>query len=218
MSLGGRGCCARGLPNGEDEEHGRFFQDRYKSVRLIDEASLPVCAAYVDLNPVRAAMAQTIEQSDHTSVQRRIKGMREETQAEQRPKVGPTEPRSDAFLSPLTIDEVSDSLGPCGNTTGDRCSDKGSLTLSESDYVQLADWTAQQEVAGKQGVTPQEITPVIKRLSLAPTAWTELVNEFGRLFSHVAGHPRQMDDLRSHQTHRRFRVRARVRELMPATD
>ena len=163
-------------------------------------------------------MALTIEQSDHTSVQRRIEGMREDAQAEQRPKVGSTDPRADEFLSSLTIDEVSDSLGPCGNTTGERCSDKGFLTLSESDYVQLLDWTAQQEVSGKQGVTPKEITPVIKRLGLAPTAWTELVNDFGRLFSHIAGHPRQVDDLRSHQTHRRFRVRARVRELMPATD
>ena len=94
-------------------------------------------------------MAQTVEQSDHTSVQRRIVGMREDAQAEQPPKVGPTKPRADAFLSPLTIDEVSDSLGPCGNTTGDRCSDKGFLTLSESDYIQLLDWTARQEVSGK---------------------------------------------------------------------
>ena len=144
--------------NGEDEEHGRFFQDRYKSVRLIDEASLLVCAAYVDLNPVRAAMVQTIEQSDHTSVQRRIEGMREEASEEQRPKVGPTGPRANAFLSPLTIDEVSDSLGPCGNTTGDRCSDKGFLTLGESDYFQLLDWTARQEDSGKQGVKDKKVS------------------------------------------------------------
>ncbi|MFC1758892.1 hypothetical protein ACFL2H_09000, partial [Planctomycetota bacterium] len=34
--------------------------------------TLLACAAYVDLNPVRAAMAETLEASDHTSVQRRL--------------------------------------------------------------------------------------------------------------------------------------------------
>ena len=53
--------------NKEDDQSGRFFQDRYRAVRLIDEASLLACAAYVDLNPIRAAMAETLETSDHTS-------------------------------------------------------------------------------------------------------------------------------------------------------
>ncbi len=44
--------------NREDEENGRFFQDRYKAVRLLDEASLLACAAYVDLNPIRAGLAR----------------------------------------------------------------------------------------------------------------------------------------------------------------
>ena len=61
--------------NREESETGRFFQDRYKATRLIDEASLLACAAYVDLNPIRAAMCQTLETSDHTSVQRRIESL-----------------------------------------------------------------------------------------------------------------------------------------------
>jgi hypothetical protein len=35
---------------------------------LLDEASLLACADYVDLNLIRAAMAQTLQTSDHTSV------------------------------------------------------------------------------------------------------------------------------------------------------
>jgi len=61
--------------NHEEAETGRFFQDRYRATRLVDEASLLACAAYVDLIPIRAAMAQTLESSNHTSVQRRIEAI-----------------------------------------------------------------------------------------------------------------------------------------------
>jgi hypothetical protein len=65
--------------NHEDQEVGRFFQSRYRAVRLLDEQALLACAAHVDLNPIRAAMADTLESSDFTSVQRRIEAI------EQRP-------------------------------------------------------------------------------------------------------------------------------------
>ena len=55
----------------EHAEYGRFWQDRFRLIKLIDE-SLLACMAYVDLNPVRAAMAETNEESYFTSIQRRI--------------------------------------------------------------------------------------------------------------------------------------------------
>jgi REP element-mobilizing transposase RayT len=58
--------------NREDNELGKFWQSRFRAVRLLDEATLLACAAYVDLNPIRAAMAETLEHSHYTSVQRRI--------------------------------------------------------------------------------------------------------------------------------------------------
>jgi len=61
--------------NLEDGEIGKFWQSRYRAIRLLDEESLLACAAYVDLNPIRAAIAETLETSDFTSVQRRIQSM-----------------------------------------------------------------------------------------------------------------------------------------------
>jgi hypothetical protein len=40
------------------------------------------CAAFVDLNPIRAAMAETLEQSDFTSIQRRIQALKQQIEAD----------------------------------------------------------------------------------------------------------------------------------------
>jgi hypothetical protein len=82
---------------------------------LSDEASLLACAAYVDLNPIRAAMAMTLESSDHTSVQTRIKAM---TTKDVDVKDKEEDPPADAFLSPLTINKQTDPIGPVPSRHG----------------------------------------------------------------------------------------------------
>ncbi len=62
-------------------------------------------------------------------------------------------------------------------------------------------------------MTHENFPPVLKRLGLDRDSWCELVSDFGKLFCTVAGRAEQVDLLRSHDTHRRYHLRRRAREL-----
>jgi hypothetical protein len=68
--------------NREENTSGKVWEARFRAVRLLDASALLACAAYVDLNPIRAAMAQTLEQSDFTSIQRRIQALKQHVEDE----------------------------------------------------------------------------------------------------------------------------------------
>lgn len=176
--------------NKEDHCKGRFWEGRFGCQELLDEASLLACAVYVDLNPIRAALAETLEASEFCGAQARIVDLF--GRGDQQPISDHARERGDAgarsgWLSPLEIDERQDPLGPDAEPGNRRASRKGFLPLSLSEYLDLADWTGRQLRADKRGVVPATVQPILARLGLEPENWCEVTSRFGKLFKRAAG-------------------------------
>jgi hypothetical protein len=205
--------------NKEDQELGKFWQARFRAVRLLDETALLACAAYVDLNPIRAALAETIEDSAYTSAQKRARDLQANPSKDSQAATEESVPVgsmscSSRHLAPVDLQEQSGTTGPCVHQRGARCSDKGFLPMSTADYLSLLDWTARQDRPGQRGSTPQHVAPLFNRLGISSEVWCRLVKDFGKLFSVVAGQPHTIDEHTSKSASHRYRVRRETRELM----
>ena len=167
--------------NREDQVSGRFWQGRFRGVKLCDAAAILACLIYVDLNPIRAGLAQTPEASQYTSAKRRIDQQR-----------GVDNHAAD-WLAGLKIDEM-EFPGPMPARRSSRCSDKGLLPMSLAEYLTLLDWTGRQLAAGKTGSIPEHLAPILIRLGIDTDRWLNLCTRFGQLFYRVAGSRQSLFD------------------------
>lgn len=202
--------------NREDECTGRFWEGRFRAQVLLDEAAILACAMYVDLNPIRAAMAQSLEDSNFTGAKARIDDLKDaamiDFQATAVPQ--PSSDKSDqppfnfgfdksqkrtsrwersrgreqsGWLSPLEIKEASDPIGADPSRCGRRASLKGFLPLSLLRYLELLDWTGRQLRSGKRGAIPEKIASILSQLGIHSNRWLDLAQQFGQLFKRAAG-------------------------------
>ena len=202
------------MANREDECTGRFWEGRYRAQLLLDEASLLACAIYVDLNPIRAALAETPEQAPFTGARDRIDDLRANQDKANRKKPCPNPHRSrkpdrrwersrrrlhSGWMSPLQINEKDDPVGVDVSSCGRRASLKGFLSMPLVGYLELLDWTGRQLRNDKPGSIPDHLTPILQRLGIQGKSWCELVGKFGRLFKRAAGNAESI----SKEAHRR---------------
>ena len=91
--------------NHEDNCKGHFFESRFYSGALLTEDDLLACMSYVDLNPVEAGIAESLRQSENTSVHERL--LAEKFDPE----------KLEAYLAPLWTEPerktVEDTAAPC---------------------------------------------------------------------------------------------------------
>jgi hypothetical protein len=157
--------------NIEDNCTGRFWEGRFKSQALLDEAALAACMAYVDLNPVRANMATTPETSEHTSIALRIKESRKARQ----PKV----------LSPF-VDNPRKNM-PKG------------LPFDLTDYIQLVELTGRCIGENKRGYIDNNLPDILQRLGICPENWLILTTKFRKVFHGAVGNSQALADFCQHQ-------------------
>jgi len=161
--------------NIEDKCSGRFWEGRFKSQALLDEAAVLACMAYVDLNPIRAKMADTPEQSDFTSIQRRIKAA-------------------------LKGEQPTELLDFVGNETQEE--PKG-LLFHLKDYLQLVDETGRIIRDDKRGSISDVAMPILNRLNIPQENWLKLTTEFTRLFKGPVGRLQELDTYCTHLERKR---------------
>ncbi len=130
--------------NEEDGCKGRFWEGRFKSQALLDEAAVLTCMTYVDLNPIRAGLARTPEDSDFTSLQERIQQYRA-----QKPQPN--------TLKPFRSNNKSEA--------------KETVPFNLNDYFQLVDWAGRAIRDDKRGAIPHNLPSILQRLGINADAW-----------------------------------------------
>ena len=164
----------------------------------------------MDLNPVRAGVADGPEKSPYTSVYERLASEKAEQKEKARAKIR-RKPgrrnrsgslnggqvgyvRRDEWLTPLTLDERSAAYkGAMPSKSGKRASDKGFLGMSFELYLKLLDWTGRQiRRDDRKGRIPAELAPIMERIGLSGEIWCDVVKRFGKIFKRVAGTPESL--------------------------
>lgn len=176
--------------NQEDDCTGRFWEGRFRSQVILDEPSLLACAAYVDLNPVRAATAQTPEESEFTGAKDRIDDLRTTTPTRTQDTHDwerGSHCKKSGWMSPIEINKQSDRPDKTSCEGGRRPSTKGFLSLSLARYLELLDWTGRQLQKDGKSSIPNNLCGILERLGLEDTAWCSLIRKFEHLFKRVAG-------------------------------
>lgn len=154
--------------NFEDRCSGHFWESRFISQPLLTEEAILSCMAYVDLNPVRAKLAATPEESNHTSIKERIQPRFNLAEAI---KDQPIPKAFDLPIKPLA--HFEDSV----NTN-----DQQGILFSMSDYLQLVDWTGRAVRNDKRGHINNRLPTILSRLKIPEQDWLQSSQHFERLF------------------------------------
>jgi len=148
--------------NKEDDCTGRFWEGRFKSQALLDEKALLTCMAYVDLNPIRAKMHNSVEESEYTSVFERIHSKSHHAE------------KNNTVYKPLV------KFIGAEHQSSDIC-------FSLIDYLELVDWTGRCIREDKRGAISAQTPALLGALGLDNEAWFTLANDFGKTYHGAVG-------------------------------
>lgn len=178
--------------NAEDKVTGHFWQSRFTSQALLDEAAVLAAMAYVDLNPIRAGITETPEASDYTSVQQRFAAWR----AEETP--GFAADNKSAESSNDKADLSNDIVKLLGFRDDTNRNWEDAIPSSTADYLELVDWSGRAIVEGKKGSIPDHLPPILSRLNMRPEQYLAYIKKPKFGFSNALG---AVDKLKEYAEH-----------------
>ena len=173
--------------NKEDGCTGAFWEGRFKSIAILDEASLLATCAYIDLNSVAAGVAATPEKSPHTSVKSRVEHCAKQGKLDKlregSPYVSKVLLEKDHWLFPIEDKRDPNGNGLAGMLHG----------ISLTGYLQLVDWTSRLVRPGKARVSA-ETPALLTRLGIDAQGWQatleKLLSNTKRVGSYFGGDSR----------------------------
>ncbi|GAB4196049.1 MAG: transposase [Wenzhouxiangellaceae bacterium] len=159
--------------NQEDNCTGRFWSGRFTSQALLDEAALLTAMAYVDLNPVRAGIAETPEQSDFTSIQQRIQECANQSTQ-----------KNEAEMSPAA---GLPSLMCLKSDAHNRDIETDCIPIGFEDYLELVDWSGRAIRHDKRGSIASDCPPILIRLGIDKSHFLRHIKRQGNGFHSMIG-------------------------------
>ncbi|MBM7455904.1 REP element-mobilizing transposase RayT [Oceanisphaera litoralis] len=167
--------------NEEDNCKGRFWEGRFRSQAILDDAGLLACMTYVDLNPLRAGMVEQPEDSVDVSLHQRLQ------HHAQSDKHTPSDQTQGLALLPFIEHFHQDN-------------EKG-IPFSFADYLQLVDWVGRARREDKAGVIAEDTPPILARLGLGTAGFLAALKPHHLSRGSVIG--RGMSRIRYAQAHHR---------------
>ncbi len=159
--------------NKEDECSGRFWEGRFICKRVFDEASALQCSLYIDLNPIRAKIADTPEKSIFTSAYERIL---EEKEKARRLKNHRIESGKKVTNWITNIDKK----------------EGGFLSMNQKEYLLMLDYVGREIRENKKGRIPKELESILVRLKINTKNWVDNLGMINKNFSRFIANKENM--------------------------
>ena len=176
------------VANREDKCTGHFWEGRFQSVPLLDAPAVVACMAYVDLNPIRAAICEKPEDSPHTSVRDRCEARQRYHKAVKSLETLPLGPdekvqaeaiKAKGSQAGMWIAKLPESRENC--TAFERDEALEAFPLTRDEYLDLVDQTGRMVRDDKRGAIPPHLQKILERLDLDVNRWLTLMAGGGSL-------------------------------------